>query len=35
MLIPDKIGFETKSLTKDAEGHCMMIMGSIQGEDIY
>ena len=34
MLLPDKTDFETKSLTKDEEGHSIMITGSIQGEDI-
>ena len=33
-LIPKKLDFKTKSLTKDKEGHYIMIKGSIQDEDI-
>ena len=31
---PDKVDFKTKSITKDKEGHYIMIKGSIKGEDI-
>ena len=34
ILILDKIDFETKALKRDKEGHCIMIKGSIQEEDI-
>ena len=33
-LISDKIGFEIKIVKRDKEGHCIMIKGSIQEEDI-
>ena len=34
ILLSDKIGFKTKTLLKEKEGHCIMIKGSIQEEDI-
>ena len=34
ILISDKIEFKIKTITMDKEGHYIMIMGSIQVEDI-
>ena len=34
ILTSDKIHFEIKAVKRDKEGHCIMIKGSIQEEDI-
>ena len=34
ILISDKIDFKMKGMKKDKEGHCLMVKGSIQEEDI-
>ena len=31
---PDKINYKIKTITRDKEGHCIMIKGSIQKEGI-
>ena len=34
ILMPDKIDFKIKTITRDKEGHYIMIKGSTQQEDI-
>ena len=34
VLIPDKIDFQINAVKRDKEGHCIIIKGSIQEEDI-
>ena len=34
ILIPDKTGLKIKNITRDKEGHYIMIKGSIQEEDV-
>ena len=34
ILISEKIKFKTKTITRHKEGHCIMIKGSLQEEDI-
>ena len=34
VLVSDKIDFKTEKVTKDKEGHYIMIKGSVQQEDI-
>uniref|UniRef100_A0A8D1UPS8 exodeoxyribonuclease III n=1 Tax=Sus scrofa TaxID=9823 RepID=A0A8D1UPS8_PIG len=34
ILVSDKIDFKMKAIKKDKEGHCLMVKGSIQEEDI-
>ena len=34
ILIPDKMDLKIKKITRDKEGHCIMIKGSIQEDNI-
>ena len=34
IVLSDKTAFKTKSITKDKEGHYIMIKGSIQRQDV-
>ena len=34
ILVSDKIDLKIKKITRDKEGHCLMIKGSVQEEDI-
>jgi len=34
ILISDKVNFKTKTITRDKEGHYIIIKGTIQQEDI-
>lgn len=33
IIISDNIDFKTEAIKKDEEGHCIIIKGSMQGED--